>query len=211
VSRKAAWALGALCAMALGCSLRPPRVGAPGPELPNPDAERAYQEVLARYTSHRELYALFDTRMLAAVTYQALVFREARVRRLGLFQAQPAELVAKNLADEEAEASQYHDFFLGAHLNEYRYDDFDRKDSIWRIALVTPAGELVPSSVERIGRSNLNLRAFYPYLDDFWVAYRIRFPRVTASGAPVVPGDASTLVLRVASVLGKADFVFPTR
>ena len=207
---KAAWVFGALWCLSLGCSLKPPRVGEPPPALPDSGAERAYQEVLGRYTSHCELYATLDTRMLAAATWQAPAFREARLQRMALFQAWSKELLAKSLADESAEAASFLDFFFGAHLNESRYDDFDRKNSIWRISLVTPAGELAPASVERIGRSNLNLRALYPYMDDFWVAYRIRFSRLSASGAPVVPVDASSMVLRVASVLGKADFTFPT-
>lgn len=195
-----------------GCALVPPRVGDPAPVLPDPKAQAAYREVLARHTAHHELYAVFDTRMLAAATYQGWPFREARARHMAAFQVQPPEILAKRLAEEKAEADAYHDFFFAAHVSNYRFDDFDRKESIWRIVLSSDAGgEVVPLSVERIGRCNLDRRALYPYCDDFWNAYRIRFARVLEGGAPAVPADAQRLVLRLASTLGKVELTFPAR
>lgn len=194
-----------------GCALVPPRVGAPAPVLPDPKAQEAYREVLARYTAHRELYAVFDTRMLAAATHQGWPFREARARHVAAFQVQPPELLARRLAEEKAEADAYHDFFFAAHVSDYRFDDFDREgSSIWRIVLTSDAGgEVTPLSVERIGRCALDLRALYPYCDDFWNAYRIRFPRALEGGAPVVPAEARRMVLRLASTLGKMELTFP--
>lgn len=197
------------CAVALGCSFKPPQVGDPAPALQDANAESSYQSVLARYSSNRELYAVFDTRMLSAVTYQSWRFREARARRVAAFQALPPAVLEKRLADERAEADAYHDFFFGVAMNDSRYDDFDKKESIWRIALVTRAGEATPKVVERIGRSNLNLRALYPYLGDFWVAYRIRFDRKLSDGARLVADDEERIALRVASTLGQAEFIVP--
>jgi hypothetical protein len=206
--RRLAWGLGLLCCAALGCSLKVPRVGEPPPVLQDASAERSYQSTLERFTAHREVYVGFDTRILAAATYQSPAFRAARVRRQAAFQSQPSELVSKALADEERDAGQFIDFLLGVHVNERRFDDFDRKDSVWRVALVSEAGQVAPLSIERVGRSDLNLRAYYPYMDDFWVAYRIRFPRLNATGQPLLP-PAQTLSLRIASSLGQADFTVP--
>ena len=196
------WVLGAgACAV--------PRVGEQGPRAPNESAEKVYQATLNRYSDHVEVYDLLDTRIFAGMTYQSWPFREARVQRVALFQEQPRELVEKNLAAERASFDSFHEFFFGVYSASYRFDDFDRKDSIWRIALVTESGETTPVSVERIGRSTLNLRAIYPYLDDFWVAYRIRFARNTPSGAPVIPAGTTRFIVRVASTVGRADLHFP--
>jgi hypothetical protein len=46
-------------------------------------------------------------------------------------------------------------------------------------------------------------------LDEFWVAYRIRFPRKTLDGDAVIPAGTSTVLLRVASTLGKVEMKFP--
>ena len=198
-----------LLALLGGCSFTPPTVGEPGPSLPSAAEEKAYQSTLERYTDHAEVYDLFNTRFFAAITYQSWPFRESRVHRLAIFQVQPPALVEKKLAAERSAFESSHEFFFGVHLNNYRYDDFDRKDSIWRIALVTDGAETTPVSVERVGRSDLNMRAIYPYMDEFWVAYRIRFPRQTASGQPVIPPGTQRFTVRMASTIGKAEFHFP--
>jgi hypothetical protein len=202
---------GCLCLGVLlnGCSLAPPRVGEPGPSLPSTAEENAYQSTLERYSDRAEVYDLLNARLFAAITYQSWPFRESRVRRMAIFQVQPPALVDKNLAAERLAFCSFHEFFFGVHLSHSRYDDFDRKDSIWRIALVTKSGETSPMSVERVGRSDLNMRAIYPYMDDFWVAYRIRFPLQTSSGQPVIPPGSQRFTLRMASTIGKAEFHFP--
>ena len=206
-------ALAALSASLLAAcaGARVPTVGEPAPALKDEAAEKAYQETLERYTSRREIYRQLDTRAFAAATYQAPAFVEARVRRQGAFQAQPEALVEANLEKERAALEPFHEFFLAVHLNNTRFDDFDKKGSIWRLALVTPAGELVPAKIERVGRANVNLRATYPYFDDFWVGYRVAFPRSLESGQPSVPEGTTRLVLRMASTLGQADLEFPAR
>jgi len=201
-----AWALAALWGTLLGCALRPPQVGERGPTLEDPVAEQAYQEALERYTSHREVYSMFDTRLLAFATSETTTFRTARVKRRAQFQKLPVEEVSRLLAVEEREAAAFHDFTFGAHLNEKRFDDFDKRDTAWRVALVTEAGQIVPKTIERLGRSNLELRAYYPALDDFWTAYRFRFPKVGADGRPLWPAGTKQAVLRVSSILGNAEF-----
>jgi hypothetical protein len=198
-----------LLLVASACSLSVPRVGEEGASVPSSAEETKYQGTLERYTDHAEVYDLLNTRMFTALTYQSWPFREARVHRMALFQVQPQPIVEKNLAAERAAFESFHEFFFGVHLNNSRYDDFDRRNSIWRIALLTDAGETTPSSVERVGRSDLNMRAIYPYMDEFWVAYRLRFPRQLPAGDPVIPPGTKRLTVRIASTLGKAELHFP--
>ena len=202
-------ALPSLFALVLSACSGVPRIGEPGPTVRSASAENEYQATLERYSDHAEIYEMFNTRLFTAMTYQSWRFREARVQRVALFQDLPKDVVENNLAAERAAFESFHEFFFGVHAASYRFDDFDRKDSIWRIALVTESGETTPASVERIGRSNLNLRAIYPYLGDFWVAYRIRFPRATPSGAPTIPPGTNHFMLRLASTLGRAELHFP--
>jgi hypothetical protein len=84
-----------LLGLAAGCSgLPPPTVGAPGPELPDAQANAAYEALLERYSAKRQIFIGFDTILFGGVTYESPAFREARVRRRDTFQAQsPAQLV----------------------------------------------------------------------------------------------------------------------
>jgi hypothetical protein len=71
--------------------------------------------------------------------------------------------------------------------------------------MLTPSVEVEPLSIERIGRADLNVRTLYPYMGVFWVAYRVRFPKVLSTGAPVIPDTATHVHLRLASTLGHAE------
>ena len=197
--------LAALLLALAGCVTTPPTLGEPAPVLKDERQELAYQQVLERFTDRAELYSGFDTILFAAATLQAPPFREARLHRAALFQSLPQERVKEILTQEMAEAVQAHEFFLGVHVSNYRYDDFDRPSSIWNMVLVTPAGQVRPLSVERLGRADMEMRAFYPYMGTFWVGYRVRFPTTFPDGTPVIPPNAERVVLRMASALGKVE------
>ena len=47
------------------------------------------------------------------------------------------------------------------------------------------------------------MRAIYPYMDDFWVGYAVRFPKAGPDGRPLVAPGAQKVLLRVASSLGR--------
>ena len=86
-----------------------------------------------------------------------------------------------------------------------RFDDLDYPTSIWHLALLTPAGEVSPASVKRVGKANLNTRAYYPYMGDFWTVYRVRFPKLL-DARPLVTPELQTFTVVLASSLGKAEF-----
>lgn len=197
--------LGALWMALSGCVSTPPTLGDPPPGLKDERQELGYQQVLEQYTDRAELYSGFDTVMFAAATLQTQAFREARVRREATFKTLTQERVQELLTRELAEAARTHEFFLGVHVFNYRYEDFDRATSIWNMVMVTPAGELKPVSVERVGRADMEMRAFYPYMGTFWVGYRVRFPTTFPDGRPAITPGMERVVLRMASSLGKVE------
>ena len=142
---------GALVAGALplcGCAqmLRPPRAGPEAPTVADKAAEARYQEVLSRFTQRAEIYQGLDTRMFIAATLQAMAFRQARVERVADLRSLPRAEVEAALAKEKKEHGEVLEVFLGVHANERRLDDLARPGSIWRVALVSEAGEVVPVS-----------------------------------------------------------------
>jgi hypothetical protein len=191
------------------CSTVPPRIGEAPPVLVNEKDEAAYQAVLTRYSEHQEIYQGFDTQLFSEATYQSGRFREARVRRQGEFLHWTQDVLDQALAREQAENAQYVEFFFGSHTTDPKVDDYDEKDSVWRIVLVTPKGQVLPCEITRVGRADQDMRAYYPYMSDFWVGYRIRFPRKLADGSLAVPPGTDFLILQVASTLGTARYRVP--
>ena len=191
-----------------GCAGAPPAIGDPGPELSDARAERSYQDALARVTEHREVYSGLDTRLYCAATYQSPEFREARTRRQAMFQTWPEPKLDDTLARERADAAQVHEVVFGVSLVDRRFDDFDSKSSIWRLSLATDQGEVTPVTIRRVGRANQDLRAYYPYLGDFWTMYTARFPP-TVAGRPLVAATTRALVFRMSSTQGQVEMAFP--
>ena len=57
---------------------------------------------------------------------------------------------------------------------------------------------MTPVTIRRVGRANQDLRAYYPYLGDFWTMYTVRFPP-TVAGRPLVAATTRALVFRMSS------------
>lgn len=187
----------------LGCSAgRIPRIGGePPPAFDSSAREHGYQDVLERFTRSQALYDNLDTNVFLRATWQSPTFVEARVARVATFQGMPPEAAAQALAAERARLGDAVEFFLAVHVNDSRHDDFGRPGSLWRLALETDGREVLPTSVERLGRTNVQLQSVYSYLEAFWVGYRVRFPHVDLR-----PGQHFSL--RVASALGRAELPF---
>lgn len=201
-----------LALVAGGCSnLTAPRAGVtPVPVLADRAAEAEYRSMLARHTRRAEIYDGLDARMFFAVTWESMAFRAARIDRSARFRSIPESERVSLLADEEAENAEFITFTMGVHANERRFDDFAVEGGLWRVALVTDAGEALPVSIERQARPGLGLRALYPYLDDFWVVYRLKFPARHENGTRVLPDESGRFLLRIASVVGRVELSFDT-
>jgi len=145
------------------------------------------------------------------VTFESPVFVDARIRRRDAFQAKPADQLASDLQSAQAELSgDFYEFTLGVYMQNPKFDDIGQVGSIWRLALVTPAGEVPPLLVKRLGHANVNTRAYYPYMGDFWNVFQVRFPK-SVDARPVAPPELANFTVLLASSLGRAEFPLPTR
>lgn len=197
------WALAAAVALSTACATgRIPRVpGDPPPAVADGAAERAYQSVLERFSAARAVYDNLDTRLFFQATWQSPRFSSERVRREGQFKAWPAAELEQKLSLEQQRLVDATEFFFAVHANDYRFDDFDRPNTMWRMVLVVGNEELAPVSVERLGRTTFEMRSYYSYMESFWIGYRVRFPLRTLRAG-------ETMTLKVASAMGKAELPF---
>lgn len=179
-----------------------PRVpGDPPPVVADHEAEGQYQELLDRSTRSAALYDNFDTRAFVRAVWQSPTFVEGRVRREAQFKAMsPAETDAR-LAAEHARCASATEIFFAVHVNDPKYDDFSRPNSMWRLALLIAGQSLAPLSVERLGRTTVEMRSYYSWMESFWVGYRVRFPPIQAS-------RGSVLGFQLASAVGQARLEF---
>jgi hypothetical protein len=188
-----------------GCTTGPPTVGEPVPVLADKAQEQAYRAVLERYSAQAQIYRQLDTYLFTGGTFQSWAFREARVRRDAAFKHMTQAEIDAALARERAEHETHNDFIFGIWVVDPAFDDFDRKGSMWRVALVLDDGEVLPVSVTRVARVTQDVRAIYPYMGQFWVKYRARFPKTRADGTPVIRPGTQQVKLVLASSVGRAE------
>jgi hypothetical protein len=162
------------------------------------DVNTVYRRAVGSWTSKAEIYHFADERAHFVATIESRVFREQRVRERSRELGWPADVELAELEKEFRASDRETSFVVAAYTEIPRENDLGDARSIWRVALMTPAGELSPTSIDRLGRADENMQALYPYMDRFIRAYRIHFAKV--------PEGPVTLL--IASGIGKAELRF---
>jgi hypothetical protein len=178
--------------------------------FPDPHLEGVYGQNLKKWTRTVALYSGLETRAFVRLTYLSPQFIEVQARQLSEMHAELPDQAAatlQRLRDENGKPT----FFAVVYIPDKTANDWQHKDSIWRLALNLGLGEQPPLKVARYEVPfSAELRALYPYLDDYSVAYRIQFdapaPPPGAPGAPPVTFTFNEVTTKISSALGHMVF-----
>lgn len=194
-----------LCALPLFACKSAPVVVSLAPPSAEYTAED-YPQVLNRWTRMDKLLKELETTLNVHATWfspdfsAAYVSRNADVFKLSRSRRQELE---QRLA-KEREGS--YTFFVGAATFDFKWNDFDRRKSVWNITLINNSGEQVsPLEIKRAGPMTPVSTSFFPYLNKFSVGYHIHFPRTLPDGRPLIRPETERLTLRFAGPLGLAQ------
>ena len=201
-SGKVAIAIVALCASS--CRSLP---------FPDPHLEGDYGRALKRWTRTVALYSGLETRAFVRVVYLSPEFVAAQAQELSRMRAELPDQAAQTLARMREEYRQP-TFFAIAYVPDRNANDWNEPGSVWRIALNVGLGERAPDKLVRYERPfSVELRALYPYLDEYSTAYLIHFPEPppappgnTAPARPLENLIPSETHVVVAGALGKMTF-----
>lgn len=131
-----------------------------------------------RFTRSAKAYDRLDDQVFVTATYQAPSVRVARVDRIAEWKAMTVEERERLLAAERADGERWEEFLLAFYTNDRQSNDLASTRSVWRLALaVEGAGELLPHGRPEIVRADATVTGLYPYVGNFDVVYRVRFPR----------------------------------
>ena len=154
-------------------------VGCRSLPFPDPHLEGEYGKALKRWTRTVTLYSGLETRAFARVVYLSPEFVFAQAQQLSRMRAELPDQAAETLARMREEYRQP-SFFAIAYMPDRSANDWNEPISVWRIALNIGLGERAPDRIVRIERPfSAELRALYPYLDEYSTAYVLRFPEPT--------------------------------
>jgi hypothetical protein len=198
----------ALAMLALGGCATPTVTLAEGPrEYVATD----YDTVLGRWTRTERLFSLseLETYLTATATFESWDFRWAYVVRYGQDYRLTIDQRKKFLEKALEETRQRHQFFVALYGTERRYDDLTKPDSAWIVRLIDDTGnETAPQEIIAIRKPNALERHYFPYNTTFRLAFRIRFPHVTADGRPTISPQAKWFGLRFAGAQGNSELVW---
>ena len=170
--------------------------------FPEPELEGEYGKTLALWTRSVAIYSGLETRGFCRVVYLSPDFVDAQAKKISQMRAElpdEAQQTREKLRAKAATPTVFAVFYSP----DKQSNDWNEKNSIWRIALNVGLGEVEPEKIERYDRPfNAELRTLYPYLDDYSVGYLIHFPRQQAP-PDFRPTDAQMIV---AGAPGKVEF-----
>ena len=192
-----------LAGVAAGCT--------PSPNMRGPQKlEDRYEELLGKWTRSDAIYHREDRILVVHATYLAPELREAlREQYLKIFSIDPGR-VDTDLEKITTLPGGSHEFFVFADMTSFTWNNLEDKASVWRLGLFggweqpgTP-----PRSIVGFQGRGPNLRAFFPYLNDFGRSYLVTFPEAQPSGQPVLEPGVAELTLKLASAYGTANLAW---
>jgi hypothetical protein len=195
----------------IGCAGRRP------PPVDFADTERSYspQEydgVRDRWTRHNKLVRDIGTVIELWGTYKSADFRQAYVAEYGeVYGLAQADRTSLRQAQLEAARAVY-EFHVTAQSTSYKWNDFEKKDSPWKLTLIDGDGaELSPRSIEVKRFPEIYEMRFFPARTDFSRTYVVKFARsggTEGEAKSFVGPGTGRLTLRVAGPLGSTDLTW---
>lgn len=169
--------------------------------------EQAYFDELKRWTREKKIYEGVDAKVYINATYKHPSFRNAYIDKYAKSYQLEEPYVSSLIEREKEQADRYNEFFMAAYTPDDNWNDFDRRNSIWRLYLEDNFGaRLIPVSITRIDKSDPVYREFFPYFDPWSAGYIVRFPKFTDTGTEPVPSENTEFLrLTVTGILGKGE------
>ncbi len=171
--------------------------------------ESGYYSVLQRWTRSAKIFKDLEPRLYIYATFKSPAFRKAFIEEYAKRYRLGEDYKRLLLEREMDTAAKYNEFFVSAYTPTDTWNDFDKKDSIWRLYLEDENGARVVSvEIVRVDRNDPVFAEFFPYFDPWSEGYIVRFPKYTEEGAEIPAPDAGSIKLVVAGVLGGGELVW---
>ncbi len=141
----------------------------------NPD----YAKLFDARTVEKRIHSEFEPVMTVYITTWDAPLRQSYVEEMRRqFRLQDSQVSALKKEQDE-EDSNYLVFIFSAATREPLWNDFHKKDSMWRITLENEdtSIQVDPERVEMIPQKNETYRYFYRQMSIFNQTYKVRFPR----------------------------------
>lgn len=168
---------------------------------------RDYYDTLNQWTKSQRIYEGLESRLYVHATYKSMVWRKAYIDEYARRYRLSEDLKEAMLFRELEIYRLYNEFFISAYTPTDEWNDFDKKDSIWKLYLTDEVtGRLDAVEIKKIDSKDPLHREFFPFLDAWSSGYVVRFPRYDSKGAgPVGEDESNALTLIIGGVKGRGE------
>jgi hypothetical protein len=171
------------------------------------DLDAEYEAELQKWTVAGSVHRSFDRILLLYATYLSPEFKQSfGSQYISVFGIDP-DRVDSDLEVIATSVGRGHEFFIFMDTSKIEWNNLDEKESVWRMALWGAPDQLgvPPKSIQRFKGRGPNMKAFFPYLNDFGRSYYVVFPKNQANGRPILDPEVGTMTIKVASAFGTVD------
>ena len=174
------------------------------------ESESTYRADFNAWTREGRIYDGLDVKLIAAATYMSPKFRKAfAVEYAKIYKLTELEK-NKLISDQENAGAGYEDFIFAAYVPEKEWDDFYKKNSIWKIYLTRDNIEQIkPIEIRKLEKRDAKTGYFYSYVTPWKSIYRLRFPKLFSDDGEKIPQEkAGSFKLVLTSVLGSTEMLW---
>jgi len=138
-----------------------------------------YERITNTWTRKGEMRQRYQEALTVAVTFKSLQWREAFARKTAEDRGLEGPALDQQVAKAKADEAGPLEFQMIVVTWDRRENDLDRgKKSVWRVSLLDDQGmEVVLAAINKVKRPDYIIRAEFPEMKNFAVAYVVRFPR----------------------------------
>jgi hypothetical protein len=168
-----------------------------------------YPAVFDLWTREARIIKELDTTLRIHATCFAPEMIAAYVAKQGEVFRLPATEKQHITEKLTAQWSKGYPFLVAASTMDRDWNDFENKDSVWRITLLNDRHqEVLPSSITVERKANATLMEFFPYIGPFHRVYHFLFPKTLPQGSPLIRATTKYFVLRITGPLGHAELIW---
>ena len=137
-----------------------------------------YRMILDRWTRKGSIHKGLGTELLITATYKAEEFRRAFAKEYGHLYMQTPQENQKMIADQIRAGEDYDDFIVAIYTPEREWDDFEQRDSLWKVYLMRDGGLRVePLEIRKVKKDRILSESFYPFISPWSTVYSFRFKK----------------------------------
>lgn len=140
---------------------------------------------LDRWTRKGSIHKGLGTELIITATYKAEEFRRAFAKEYGHLYMQTPQENQKVIADQVRAGKDYDDFIVAIYTPEREWDNFEQRDSLWKVYLIRDGGlRLEPLEIRKVKKDRTLSESFYPFVSPWSTVYSFRFKKKHQPQAP---------------------------